>query len=115
MTDPSTTDQPPLFHPTAAEGAAAERAELLRQLDVHEVALDAVDAAIARIEAGEYGRCTRCGERLADERLDADPTALDCADASCPNLAAVGHVAPAAAPVDAAPSPVDPAPPPTDA
>ena len=96
------TDQPPLFHPTAAEGAAAERSELLRLLDDHEVALDAVDAAIARIEAGEYGRCVRCGERLADERLDTDPTVTGCDDPAC-GAGVVTAAPPAAAPPVTAP------------
>ena len=109
------TDQPPLFHPTAAEGAAAERSELLRLLDDHEVALDAVDAAIARNEAGEYGWCVRCGERLADDRLDGDPTATACDDPGCGAPAVTALVgttpvdaAPPAAPPPAAPPPAAP-------
>jgi RNA polymerase-binding transcription factor DksA len=28
-----------------------------------------IDAALARIEAGEYGICTRCGDEIAEPRL----------------------------------------------
>jgi DnaK suppressor protein len=32
-----------------------------------------IEAALARIEAGEYGACVRCGEPIAEERLDILP------------------------------------------
>jgi RNA polymerase-binding transcription factor DksA len=37
-----------------------------------------VDAALARLAAGAYGRCERCGEPIADARLDALPAARRC-------------------------------------
>lgn len=40
--------------------------------------LAAVDRALARIEAGDYGNCTECGTRLDDAHLAADPTATTC-------------------------------------
>ena len=39
-----------------------------------------VDAALARIEAGTFGRCTACGEPIAEARLDALPWAALCID-----------------------------------
>ena len=42
--------------------------------------LEAVDAALARVAAGTYGRCTSCGGVIADERLDALPWAALCID-----------------------------------
>lgn len=45
---------------------------------VHE--LREIDAAVARIERGDYGECTDCGEPIARERLDAYPTAFRCID-----------------------------------
>ena len=33
----------------------------------------AIDAAIARIEAGTYGDCVTCGEAISEERLDLLP------------------------------------------
>ncbi len=35
-------------------------------------------AALRRIEAGEYGYCTVCGNRIADERLDVLPATPFC-------------------------------------
>ncbi len=45
---------------------------------VHE--LREIDAAVARIERGDYDECTDCGEPIARERLDAYPTASRCID-----------------------------------
>jgi DnaK suppressor protein len=42
--------------------------------------LAAIDAALARIENGTYGRCERCGKELEDDRLDAIPYATLCID-----------------------------------
>ncbi len=32
-----------------------------------------IDAALARIDSGEYGFCARCGTEISPERLDAVP------------------------------------------
>lgn len=32
-----------------------------------------IRAALARIDAGEYGFCTTCGDRISEERLDVVP------------------------------------------
>ena len=40
--------------------------------------LDQVEAAIRRIEDGDYGRCEKCGEAIPKNRLDAIPYAADC-------------------------------------
>jgi len=37
-----------------------------------------VDRALAKLDAGTYGRCERCGEQIAPERLDALPWATLC-------------------------------------
>jgi RNA polymerase-binding transcription factor DksA len=37
-----------------------------------------VEQASARLAAGTYGRCYRCGGLIADERLAAIPTATTC-------------------------------------
>ena len=42
--------------------------------------LQLVDAALARIDAGTFGRCTRCGKPIAAERLEALPWAAWCID-----------------------------------
>jgi len=38
----------------------------------------AIDAALGRIEAGTYGQCERCGQPIAEERLEALPWATKC-------------------------------------
>lgn len=37
-----------------------------------------IDAALARIEKGEYGECLACGDDIAEARLIALPTATLC-------------------------------------
>ena len=37
--------------------------------------LDAIDRALARLEAGTYGRSVLSGKPIPDERLEADPAA----------------------------------------
>jgi DnaK suppressor protein len=39
-----------------------------------------VDRAVAKIDAGTYGTCERCGSPIGDERLEAIPWALLCID-----------------------------------
>ena len=39
-----------------------------------------IDAALARIDAGSYGTCTRCGGEISQGRLDAKPWASLCID-----------------------------------
>jgi len=45
-----------------------------------------VDRALAKIAAGTYGTCERCGNPIAEERLEAIPWALLCID--CKKLTA---------------------------
>jgi RNA polymerase-binding transcription factor DksA len=40
--------------------------------------LDEVDAALARLASGTYGRCEVCGEEIAEARLDALPLTRSC-------------------------------------
>ena len=39
-----------------------------------------VDAALGRLEAGTFGRCLRCDQPIARERLEALPWAAHCID-----------------------------------
>ena len=48
----------------------------LRERAVQHLAL--VDAAIARLDDGSYGRCIRCGRDIPPERLEALPWAAHC-------------------------------------
>lgn len=40
--------------------------------------LQRIDAALKRIEADEYGECLRCGEEIAPQRLELDPSIALC-------------------------------------
>ena len=37
-----------------------------------------IDAALKRLDEGEYGWCVECGEAIAPARLEADPAAPRC-------------------------------------
>ncbi len=50
----------------------------LGQLQIEMADLEAIDAALARIGAGSYGRCSRCSEDIALARLRAQPAAHTC-------------------------------------
>lgn len=39
-----------------------------------------VEAALGRVESGAFGTCTRCGQPIAPERLEAIPWAALCID-----------------------------------
>ncbi|HZP41596.1 MAG TPA: TraR/DksA family transcriptional regulator [Candidatus Binatia bacterium] len=54
-------------------------ARLLAQLDDRSTAeIQRIDGTIARIDAGDYGRCEECDEPIPLERLEALPTATTC-------------------------------------
>jgi DnaK suppressor protein len=40
--------------------------------------LSKIDAALRRIDSGEYGYCLKCGEEIGDKRLALDPAAAMC-------------------------------------
>jgi len=40
--------------------------------------LSDADAALARIESGAYGLCRVCGEKIEEDRLEANPSATTC-------------------------------------
>ena len=62
------------------EGATIgfERAQVAALVARAEAALREVDAALARLDAGTYGVCERCGRALPAGRLAARPTAATC-------------------------------------
>jgi DnaK suppressor protein len=37
-----------------------------------------IDAALRRVESGEYGYCVKCGEEIGDKRLALDPAVAAC-------------------------------------
>jgi len=42
--------------------------------------LAAIDAALARMDEGSYGRCQTCGREIDEARLAAIPWATQCID-----------------------------------
>jgi len=68
--------------PELEESAQEERlARVLARLDDRGVAeLQAIEAALARLEAGTYGRCMDCGEPIPATRLAAVPETPFCRD-----------------------------------
>jgi DnaK suppressor protein len=61
--------------------AATQVFEQERELAMRERAglhLEAVERALARLDAGTYGTCLRCGQPIAAERLEALPWAAHC-------------------------------------
>lgn len=60
-------------------GQEATLARLAERLDEHDrAALEAIEGALARIDAGTYGTCTACGEPIPAERLEALPATALC-------------------------------------
>ncbi len=52
----------------------------LNLLAAEQVTLGEIDSALARIEAGEYGACVECGQRIKKSRLNAIPFTRYCID-----------------------------------
>jgi DnaK suppressor protein len=46
--------------------------------------VEAIDAALARIEDGSYGICASCGEAIPQERLEFRPHAVGCVGCAQP-------------------------------
>jgi RNA polymerase-binding transcription factor DksA len=55
-----------------------ERALVIDLLAQAEADVAALDAAVARLDAGRYGLCDGCGAPIGDERLAAQPTTTSC-------------------------------------
>jgi DnaK suppressor protein len=68
----------------ASQVFAQQRDLALRDRSDHQLVL--VDEALARLDAGTFGTCVRCGEGISAERLEALPWAARCID--CQRLAA---------------------------
>jgi RNA polymerase-binding protein DksA len=63
--------------------AASQVFEQQRDLALREhtrTAVAAVEAALARLDAGTYGTCAACGRAITPERLEALPAAALCID-----------------------------------
>ena len=57
---------------------SAERGEAAALAGQLQEALAEVEAAIARLAAGTYGRCESCGKPIGPARLEAKPAARRC-------------------------------------
>jgi RNA polymerase-binding protein DksA len=69
----------PLEVDFAEQAVQRENEEVLEGLDeAGHRELEAIRAALARLESGTYGTCLECGEAIAIERLRAVPTASRC-------------------------------------
>lgn len=62
------------------EGAtiAFERSQIGALVRQARERLDEIDAALARVDDGTYGRCERCGQPIGEGRLEARPAARTC-------------------------------------
>jgi DnaK suppressor protein len=61
---------------TATETYDRELDHTLEENSEH--VLEAIEAALKRIQEGTYGICTNCGKQIAEERLEALPWATLC-------------------------------------
>jgi RNA polymerase-binding protein DksA len=88
----ASTIEPPGQMTYGSQAAAATHVfEQQRDLALRDRAssqLALVETALARIDAGTFGRCTRCGKPIALERLEALPWAEHCI--GCARLIAQG-------------------------
>lgn len=57
-----------------------ERSRLISVVKALRSNLRDVERALAKIEAGTYGMCERCGDPIGPERLEALPWAILCID-----------------------------------
>jgi DnaK suppressor protein len=71
----------------ASQVFAQQRDLALRDRATQQLAL--VEEALARLDAGTFGTCVRCGRQIAADRLEALPWAARCID--CERLAGRGR------------------------
>lgn len=61
-----------------AAAATAERTETLGLVDSLHGMLKDIDAALAKIEEGTYGICSKCGGEIPEARLEFRPESIYC-------------------------------------
>ena len=67
-------DSEPLEADFAEQAVQRENDDVLGALrDTARSEIIQIDRALARIEEGQYGRCTRCGEPIQEKRLEVLP------------------------------------------
>jgi sporulation protein, yteA family len=67
-------------HPADAGTEMFERGKDIALLENEAFRLDRIDAALRRMDTGEYGICAACGRFIPAERLEAMPTAAYCVE-----------------------------------
>jgi len=71
----------PLDRDTQEQVTQLENDETLDGLDARgRQALEAIEAALSRMETGTYGQCVVCGEPIPEARLEAQPSAAACVE-----------------------------------
>lgn len=63
-----------------AAAATAERTEVMGLVDSVKGMLDNVDAALAGVADGSYGKCAECGKQIGQARLEFRPESIYCVD-----------------------------------
>lgn len=80
------TELPPTFEDNgvldSADSSVREHSMDLegRLMDMKSDRLEQINAALQRIDRGDYGICVKCKKEIDPRRLDAEPTALTCMD-----------------------------------
>ena len=75
----------------AEEGQEENIARLLARLDDRGTAeIEDIDAALARIATGDYGRCESCAAPIPAARLEALPTAVTCVECAAARARGAG-------------------------
>ncbi|GAA4894322.1 TraR/DksA family transcriptional regulator [Stackebrandtia albiflava] len=82
--DPTAARRDCLLDTGDAAAAAAAETEQLALRDRARDALHDVQAALHRLDTGDYGRCVYCGRPISADRLDAVPTADTCTECADP-------------------------------
>ena len=85
--------------PVELDQSRVGRLTRMEALQDHEMALETerrrdsellrIDAALKRLEEGDYGWCLSCGEQIPAARLELDPTVTLCVD--CAERTTVSH------------------------
>ncbi len=71
----------PLDANSAEQAAQLGNVEVVSALETEAVEeLADIKTAIQRLETGNYGICTSCGEEIGDQRLAVRPESLECVD-----------------------------------
>lgn len=68
----------PAIDPNEAADQIEELTNNVPIVESLEARLKSVQAALDNIEAGTYGVCSECGEKIPEERLEANPAATTC-------------------------------------